>query len=245
MKKYLVLCAALSCAVVSAAIPSNANDWNNTFLRFLYFDDLKTWVSGGKSLFNWSQLSNRKHFLSKEVYAPHAMYHEFDGNVYAASNKYNSLPIQLNGVVHSVKANRDGEPIVTFVAGYNDQFEAFGLDVEDVAKLKRGQPYRFVCYQFDYDGIALRSKNCKSTEKFYDLISLGIFNNIETEALEALTRSDIVDSKVMEVFIKNIPQEKLKNFHETCHRTRVDDANCREQMSSILYSLESPNKKAP
>lgn len=221
------------------------DEWDNNVLRFLYFDDLKTWVSGGKSLFDWSAFSDRSKLLSKETFAPHAMYHEFDKNVYAASSKYNNIPVQLNGVVYSVKSGKNGDPIVTFSAGYADQFEASGFDIEDVAELNRGQQYKFVCYKFTYDGFTLKSKNCTTLNKYYDLISLEIFNEIEVKRLNALRSSSDINNRAIEVFVKNIPQDKLKNFYEACNQASVEDVACRSRLTGVVGGLNLSNKKAP
>lgn len=217
--------------VVASSIAYTKDNMENNLLRFLYFEDLKTWVEGGKSLFDWSSYSNRDKLISKDFYAPHLIIHEFDRNIYDASNKYNKVPTLLKGVVHSVKADGNNKPIVSFVAGYGDQFEALGFDVEDVQGLKRGQQFEFVCYQFAYNGITLRSKNCTTLEKYYNLVSFEVFGNIDIDTLN--NNGTAVMSQVYKA-VKMVPKGNLKDFYNNCGNKPVNDSKCLDQIQKLV-----------
>lgn len=234
---YMKKLAALLCLIAISASSFSKDLMNDNLLRFLYFDDLKVWVSGGKSYFNWSTVTDKNKLLSNSIYAPQVVYHDFDSNIYAASNKYNMVPLQLNGVVQSVKANRNGEPLVTFSAGFSDQFEASGFDVEDAAKLNRGQQFRFVCYQFNYDGFTLSSPNCTTLNKYYELITLEIYNNINVKEFEEIADNASKTEKIRETFNNVKTHEKFRKFNEECSQASVDDVNCRNKLDSIFSEL--------
>lgn len=228
--------------VVMSSMACAKDNMENNLLRFLYFNDLKTWVEGGDSLLDWSSYSNRDKLISKDFYAPHLIIHEFDRNIYDASNKYNKVPTLLKGVVHSVKADRNNKPIVSFVAGYGDQFEALGFDIEDVQGLKRGQQFEFVCYQFAYNGITLGSKNCTTLEKYYNLVSLEIFDNININTLN--NNGTAIMSQIYKA-VETVPKGNLKDFYNNCGDKPADDGKCLNQIQKLAEDGMLKVKKAP
>ena len=199
-----------------------------TVIDYIFFDDFKTWLTGGKSLYNWSSYVDIDKTISKQVYAPHVMYHEFDSNVYAASKKYNSVPTLLNGVVYSVKSDNSNKPVVTFTAGSSEYFYAKGFEVDEVSKLKRGAQFKFVCYKFDYDGFILRSNQCTTISNYYDLLSVGLFKDVDLSRIELNS-----PYKFKDLLLKNISKEEMNKFNQECSDRAINDAECLSKASDI------------
>ncbi|MEQ1191156.1 MULTISPECIES: hypothetical protein [Acinetobacter] len=204
----------------------------NTILKFMYYDDFKTWLGGGKSLYNYSKFVDKSKVISNQVYSPHIMYHEFDSNVYAAYKKYNSSPQKLNGIVYSVKSDRSNDPIVTFTAGSGDYFYAKGFDVDEVSNLKRGYQFQFICYKFNYDGFILRSDQCTTTNKYLDLVSLGLFKDININSLQ--DDSTIIAKNMIDDFAN---KDEMKKFNLTCDAKPFNDKECLDWSKNIFKEL--------
>lgn len=203
----------------------------NTVINYVYYDDFKTWLTGGKSLYNWSPYVNKDKVISKQTIEPHIIYNEFDTNVYAASKKYNVIPTQMKGIVYSVKADNFNNPIVSFSAGVSDYFYAKGFEVDEVAKLKRGTQFEFVCYKFEYDGIMLRSNQCTTLNNYYGLVSLGLFKEIDINKLEQNS-----PHKISDIVAKNTSAENLRKFNVECGKKSLEDVECLKKASEISKS---------
>ncbi|NAR54858.1 hypothetical protein GPS59_12820 [Acinetobacter haemolyticus] len=200
----------------------------NSLIDYLYFDDFKTWLTGGKSMYNWSGYVDKDKTISKQVYAPHVMYHEFDSNVYAASKKYNSVPTLLNGVVYSVKSDISNNPVVTFSSGSSDYFYAKGFEVDEVNKLKRGSQFKFVCFKFDYDGFILRSNQCTTISNYYNLLSEGLFKDIDLEKIELNS-----PYKLKDLLLKHISPTEIDKFNQECSYRPLNDTQCLNKANDI------------
>ncbi|WP_038342310.1 hypothetical protein [Acinetobacter sp. A47] len=200
----------------------------NSLIDYIFFDDFKTWLTGGKSIYNWSGYVDKDKTISKQVYAPHVMYHEFDSNVYAASKKYNSVPTLLNGVVYSVKSDISNKPVVTFSAGSSDYFYAKGFEIDEVNKLKRGSQFKFVCYKFDYDGFILRSNQCTTISNYYDLLSEGLFKDIDLEKIELNS-----PFKFKDLLLKHISPTEMDKFNQECGYRSINDVQCLNKANDI------------
>lgn len=200
----------------------------NTVLNYVYYDDFKTWLTGGKSLYDWSPFVNKDKVITSQIYAPHSIYNEFDNNVYAASKKYNVVPTHMRGIVYSVKADNSNNPIVTFSAGLSDYFYAKGFEEDEVTNLKRGTQFEFVCYKFDYDGFILKSNQCTTLRTYYGLVSLGLYNEIDTSKLEQNSPHQIGN-----LILKNIPKEDLSSFNNECGKKSLEDSKCLKKAAEI------------
>ncbi|MGB9040369.1 MAG: hypothetical protein WCC23_17930 [Acinetobacter calcoaceticus] len=204
----------------------------NSILKFIYYDDFKTWLQGGKSLYNYSKFVDKSKVISNQVYSPHIMYHEFDSNVYAAYKKYNASPQTLNGIVYSVKGDNNNDPVVSFVAGSGDYFYAKGFDVDEVSNLKRGYQFQFICYKFNYDGYVLRSDQCTTTNKYLDLVSTGLFKDININNLQ--DDSTIIAKNMIEDFAN---KDEMKKFNFSCEAKPVNDKECLDWSKRVLKDL--------
>lgn len=204
----------------------------NTLLNYIYYDDFKSWLTGGKSLYNYSKFVDKSKVISNQVYSPHVMYHEFDSNVYAAYKKYNVSPQTLNGVVYSVKSDSNNDPVVTFVAGSGDYFYAKGFDVNEVSNLKRGYQFQFICYKFNYDGFILRSDQCTTTNKYLDLVSTGLFKDININNLQ--DDSTIIAKNMIEDFAN---KDEMKKFNLECEAKPFNDKECLDWSKNIFKDL--------
>ncbi|MCH7380390.1 hypothetical protein [Acinetobacter higginsii] len=210
----------------------------NTILTFVYFNDFKTWLTGGKSLYDWSNFVDKDKTISKQAFEPHIIYHEFDSNVFAASKKFNTVPTLLNGVVYSVKSDNSNNPVVTFSAGYSDYFHAKGFTVDEVSKLKRGNQFKFICYKFDYDGYTLRSNQCTTISTYYSLLAPSLFKDIDLDQFEQNS-----PYKVKEVILKNISKVDLSKFDVECGVKEINDSQCMEKAEVLLSKLKQGNDK--
>ncbi|KXZ65496.1 hypothetical protein AVENLUH5627_02786 [Acinetobacter venetianus] len=211
-----------------ASLSFAGKNQKNTIMDYIYFDDFKTWLTGGESLYSWSIYVDRDKTISKQVYEPPVMYHEFDSNVYAASKKYNSVPTLLNGVVQSVKSDSANKPVVTFSAGSSDYFYAKGFEVDEVSKLKRGSQFTFVCINFDYDGLILRSNQCTTTSNYYDLLSVGLFKDVDVKKIELNSPYQFKD-----LLLKNMSKDEINKFNQECSYMAINDTECLSKANEI------------
>lgn len=211
---------------------------NNTVLNYVYYDDFKTWLTGGKSLYNWSPYANKDKVISKQTFEPHIIYNDFDTNVYSASKKYNVIPMRMNGIVYSVKADNLNNPIVSFSAGLSDYFYAKGFEEDEVAKLKRGTQFEFVCYKFDYDGIILKSNQCTTLNNYFSLVSLGLYKDIDINKFDQNT-----PHKIGSLILKNASPEDIRNFNNECGKKSIEDSECLKKAAEIAERAIKPNAK--
>lgn len=223
MKKLCIL-------ILAILLPITVLANENTLLKYLYMDDLRAWLGGGDSTYNWSNKINKDVFISKSIVPASIVFNDFNSNVFSASTKYGQKPQALDALIDNVQADSKGNPVVFFNVGWNGFFKATGFTVEEASQFKKGVRYNIVCLGFEYSNAILVSNNCSSLERYTINIAANEINNINYQNLRSTAGLNLD-----QVLLDYTEKSELHNFETQCSGVKYSK-NCLDRASNIVQS---------
>lgn len=201
--------------------------------RLLLINDLETWLSKGKSIFDWSSVLNKEDDELTGYMSPSIIYSDFSNNIFKAESKYYGKIQGVYGPFSNIEKNNDGNPVLVFNVSYSNRFNVTGLSVNEVLNLNLGTPVKMKCFNFKLNSAGDLNAKCSF---FTNTNRLRAVNTIQNN--EYSSKISQIVSKYNNIFKQVDHLLKKELINEIDNKCRfIDSTNYDQCMELIKKSI--------
>ncbi|HAV3446263.1 hypothetical protein [Acinetobacter baumannii] len=147
------------------------------FQRLLLINDLETWLSKGKSLFNWTGVLNNQINENSSYMSPSLIYADYANNIFKAESRYDGKIQGIYGPFNNIEKSDDGSPVIVFNVSYANRLYVTGPSVKEVLSLNLGTPVKMKCLNFKLSSSGDLKANCSFFTNTNRLIAVNTIQN--------------------------------------------------------------------
>lgn len=193
---------------------SSAQAEINPLQRIALITDFETWLGGGESLFDWSEIRSKEIQIHPNKLTPTQVQSLYTNNIFAAEKHLSGRFIQIEAFLDSVERGDKGSPVAIFKINSLNRFYSQGFTIPEAQDLSPGQLLRLYCIRFEVDSLGDMSATCSQLDSVTKFIAA---NNIQHPDNEEKVRKvtgnfDPYLSKMIEVGNK----DQLKKINTYC-----------------------------
>lgn len=204
-----------------------------TFQRLLLIDDLNTWLSKGKSLFNWSGVLKKYNNENTSYMSPSLIYADYTNNIFKAENKYEGKIQGIYGPFNNIEKDHDGSPVIVFNVSYANRLYVSGPSVNEVLNLNLGTPIKLKCLNFKLNSGGDLKANCSFITNTNRLIAVNTIQNKEySQKINQLINQNNNIFKQVDLKIKN---DVINEINSKCNF--IDSTNYDQCIELIHKSI--------
>jgi hypothetical protein len=221
------------------------------------YDDFFVWLDDGKSLFNWSKITNT---TPQKPVTPRKIRTDFEGNEVSAHRTYTNKWNRLQATVKNVKLDKEGRMYADLTENYIG-FKAYISNEDFASSLKPNQKIDMYCFNstkdstnncINYPELVWRDALSKPylpmlmNSDFVSLMSFAISGSIPDDSFKTFCSEDIYSANCQNFLIKEIrktesnskgfDKELKKKFEQICGKNK-DIKDC-EKFKNDLVKIE-------
>jgi len=224
----------------------------------IIYDDFSVWLDEGKSLFNWSKITNT---TAQKPATIRKIRTDFEGNEVSAHREYTNKWTRIQGTVKNVKLDKDGRMYADLTENYIN-FKAYISNEDFASSLKPNQKIDMYCFNstknstnncINYpesiwrDALSKPSLPMLMKSDFFSLMSFAISGSIPDDTFKTFCSEDIYSINCQNFLVneikknndksKSFDKEIKKKLEQICGKTK-DLKNC-GKFKDDLAKIES------
>ncbi|WP_284085923.1 hypothetical protein [Acinetobacter pittii] len=201
--------------------------------RVLLINDLETWLSEGKSLFDWGNVINKENNENTSYMAPSLIYADYANNIFKAESRYDGKIQGVYGPFSNIEKSNDGSPLLVFNVSYANRFYVTGLSVKEVLNLNLGTPVKMKCFNFKMNSAGDLKAKCSFLINTNRMVAVNTIQNKEyaTKINQLINKYNNIFKQVDLKFKKEI----INEINNKC--SFIDSTNYDQCMDLVLKSI--------